>query len=295
MRAYDETRRRRRRRHQASGSTPIDATGVRHRSSTGSREPGLVERRGDGQPLPVLDRPDHEEGPPDDVRDRDRTVDPRVVRVVAMVTHHEQLTFRHRDVERLVGVGRRVGLEVDVGLDQGMAVDHDLVVGVAAHDVVAGDPDDPLDEVAARGRRDADGGADVVEEPQDRVARHRERVLVRPAWRSLEDDDLAAPRIAEVVDQLVDQHPVERVRGRRDHGAGVATLQRVLHRRGRDVERLDEEGLDQQREHQRHNHQNRQLAPERSGSGRFRGLGVPAGLAARVGHCAVARAVSATV
>ena len=54
---------------------------------------------------------------------------------------------------------------------------------------------------------------------------------------------------AQMVDDLVDEHP-------------VADLEGVLHRGGRDVERLDHEGLDDEREHQRDHDEHRKLAPE---------------------------------
>ena len=64
---------------------------------------------------------------------------------------------------------------------------------------------------------------------------------------------MISPRcgVAEVVDELVDQHPVVDVEG-------------VLHRPGRDEERLQHERPHQERHEDRHAQQDRQLAPERT-------------------------------
>ena len=79
------------------------------------------------------------------------------------------------------------------------------------------------------------------------LARHRAGI---PGTVAVEDDDVAAVNAADVVDDLVDQHP-------------VVDLQRVFHRPGRDEECLDREGLDHHREQQRDRDQDRELAPER--------------------------------
>jgi hypothetical protein len=96
----------------------------------------------------------------------------------------------------------------------------------AARDAVAGDADDALDEVllarAHRRRRPCDGAQDAL----DAVRRRGDLVLGREGVQAVEDDDLTAEDVTEVVDQLVDQHP-------------VAQLQRLLHGAGRDVERPD--------------------------------------------------------
>src|ERR1700761_7300706 len=66
----------------------------------------------------------------------------------------------------------------------------------------------------------------------------------------VEDHDVAAVDAADVVDELVDQHP-------------VVDLERVLHRPGRYEEGLDRVGLDDDREQQGDDDQDRELAPER--------------------------------
>ena len=57
-------------------------------------------------------------------------------------------------------------------------------------------------------------------------------------WVGLEDDDVAAVDVVEVVAELVDEH-------------AVADLERRHHRLGRDVERLEEERLDDERDDDR--------------------------------------------
>ena len=62
----------------------------------------------------------------------------------------------------------------------------------------------------------------------------------------LEHDDVAAVQVVEVVAQLVDEDPVTDLEGR-------------LHRRRRDVERLEQEGLDDDRDDDRDDDQDRPL------------------------------------
>lgn len=72
----------------------------------------------------------------------------------------------------------------------------------------------------------------------------------------MEDHDLTALRLGtEPRGQLVHQHP-------------VPALQGVLHRVGRDRERLDQEGLDQQGQQQGDADEERKLLPERAVRGR---------------------------
>jgi hypothetical protein len=54
----------------------------------------------------------------------------------------------------------------------------------------------------------------------------------------MEDHDVADPRIGEVVEEAVDQHPLADVEGR-------------LHRSGRDLVRLDDPGLQREGEAER--------------------------------------------
>jgi hypothetical protein len=109
--------------------------------------------------------------------------------------------------------------EVDVGLVEGRAVDQHLLVAQLQR--VAGQPDDPLDEVAIR------------------------------LLGVLEDDDVTP---ADRVDRQ--QRPFGRAEGRREdelvHQQVIADEQVVLHRAGGDLEGLDDEGADEQRQDDRH-------------------------------------------
>jgi hypothetical protein len=64
--------------------------------------------------------------------------------------------------------------------------------------------------------------------------------------RGLEDDDVAAVRIAEVEADAIDEH-------------ALADIERRLHRLAGDAERLDQEGLDQQRKAESDGHDRDQL------------------------------------
>jgi 2,5-diketo-D-gluconate reductase A len=111
-------------------------------------------------------------------------------------------------------------------------------LGVAADHVVTGQADDPLD-VVRRAAAQPDVVEQVVEEPDDGVARRRRdrsagQVAPRPG--AAEDDDVTAVDGTEVIDELVDQDPVARQQG-------------VLHRLRRDLVHLEEEDLDEDRDH----------------------------------------------
>ena len=132
----------------------------------------------------------------------------------AVVAHHEEHAVGHGDRAVAVGVDdvlRRVGaLLVDVGLVEPLAVDEHRAV--LEDQRVAGQADDPLDQVLDLG--------------------------VGLAGRPLEDDDVAAVDVVELVRQLVDQHPITDVEG-------------VHHRRRRDLVGLEQERPDEQRDDQR--------------------------------------------
>ncbi len=162
-----------------------------------------------------------------------------------MVTHDPDAVLRHLDrPERLVAARRVARVEVRVLL-QGRAVDLDRAGALALHGVTA-DCDDPLDQVLLLGRRHQ---ADEAEDLLDRVGLGGGH-LVQPAARVVEDDNLATFRFgAEPGGELVHEHP-------------VAALQGVLHRVGRNGERLHQERLDDQREDQRDPDEDRQLFPE---------------------------------
>ena len=72
------------------------------------------------------------------------------------------------------------------------------------------------------------------------------RVIEIPGPGAVEHDDVAAVDRPQMIDDLVDEHP-------------VADFEGVLHRGGRDEEGLDREGLDDERQHDRHNDEHGKL------------------------------------
>ena len=164
---------------------------------------------------------------------------------------------RHGDVEGLQA--RRVaGLEV--GLVDRHAVDLERAALPVAGDVVAGQADDPLDQVVALvGGQQPDERQGGVERRADRAAlrgRHR----VEPVVGVLEHDDVTAVEVERAGCQLADDHP-------------VALDEGVLHRAGGDVEGLQQPGLDDQREQQRHADDDDGLAQHRAHGRATRGAG----------------------
>ena len=142
-------------------------------------------------------------------------------------------------------------MRVQVGLlAERDAVHGDPALRVAAGHVITGQPDDPLDVVVHPGG-DAEQPDDRVPElagqPDDRVAGLR-RARRIPRALAVEHDHVAALDRAEVIDELVDQDL-------------VPDVERVLHRRGRDEERLHHVGLDHQHDRQRENEQEEQFRP----------------------------------
>ena len=199
-----------------------------------------------------------------------------------MVPHHEHVARRHHHLVELsrsaVVGGRHVQGRIaqHVRLVQRLPVDQHPALIVAARDPITRQPDDPLDVVLLAGLADPD---QVPQRPPDpgREPRSVLGVLRCPSVGAAEDHDLAAGRLPEVVDELVDQHP-------------VAGHQGVLHRTGRDDERLQQEGADQHRQAEGDHQQQRQLLPQRKA---FTPLPLPAGrrpltVACR-GHAAPAR------
>ncbi len=185
----------------------------------------------------MAERPGDPHGPSDDLVLGDgAAVVPVLVRagvrgVGAVVAHHPQPPLRDGDVEpRLRG-----GVAgVQIVLVQGIAVDGDPPLGVAALHTVASDADDPLDEVllVVRGQQ-ADEGEGLLDLLDDDgvLLLHRRLLVLEPAAGVLEDDDVPALRLgAEPGGELVDEDP-------------VADLDRLLHGPRRDHEGLDEEGL----------------------------------------------------
>src|SRR5690606_10276338 len=198
-----------------------------------------LERLRHGQPVAPARGPEEDERPADDGVHRDggahhvamlAVLLARVAGVRPVVSHHPEAPLRDDDVElvlaRPVGDTRTVGVKVI--LIQWLAVHDQAAQLVAADHAVPADPDHTLDEVLLAG-------------------------VGPPFHWGLEDDNLAAVRLAKLIDELVDQNP-------------IVDVERVLHRF-----RRDEEGLQHERPHQhgdedRDAHQYRKLAPETAAS-----------------------------
>jgi hypothetical protein len=180
----------------------------------------------------------------------------RVGRIVAVVALDPELAGRdHDDVlrltrrERLVGVVA-AGVEV-AGLVQGRAVDDQLATRIAAVDPVTGDPDHPLDEVLVPRGGEAEETGHVANDPHDHIRRRRDRVLGRPGVDPVEDDDLTALDVADLVREPIDDHP-------------VVDLEGVHHRARRDVVRREQEGVHHHRDDHREHHEEDALHPQRA-------------------------------
>src|SRR4051794_24073597 len=150
--------------------------------------------------------PDAHERAADQILALDRPEERRVLRVLPVVAEH--VVVVRGDLLR----SERARLHTDgqVRLVELAAVDVDLAV--APLDRLAGQADEPLHEVLDLGGR---------------------RALGR-----LEDDDVAATRVVQLVAELVDEH-------------AVADLERRDHRLGRDVEGLEDERADDDRDDER--------------------------------------------
>src|SRR6185437_4144387 len=205
-----------------------------------------------------------------------------------VVAHDPQVSGRDLDAE-LLG-GRRVAGEQVGALGQRYPVDRDLTAGGAAGHAVARQADHALD-VDGGVVGDAHEPLELVDRPGEDVGAGG-RVGEVPGAGAVEHDDVAAVDRPQVIDDLVDQHP-------------VADLEGVLHRGGRDVERLDGERLDDQREHERHDDEHRQLAPEAAplaalaaaapAAGGALGSGAPGTVAVPVGTVSSGTVSSGTV
>ena len=77
---------------------------------------------------------------------------------------------------------------------------------VAARHPVAGNPDDPLDEDVS-GAPEAEHAGKAVSELLEDIAGHRDRARI-PGAVAIEDHDVAAVNVADVIHDLVDQNPV---------------------------------------------------------------------------------------
>ena len=163
-----------------------------------------------------------------------------------MISHDPQPAGLDDDVEPDLG-GGVAGVQVGL-LGERDAVDRDPALRIAAGHLVTGQADDPLDEDVSRVPEAEHAGKSLGELHHEvGVPGRRARV---PRAVPVEDHDVAAVDAADVVDELVDQHP-------------VVDLERVLHRPGRYEEGLDRIGLDDDREQQGDDDQDRELAPER--------------------------------
>src|SRR3954447_18133027 len=199
----------------ASGSTPATAT-----TPTAWSTPSSGRAEGASlQPIDLGQRPEADERAAHDRVLVDRAEAPAVGRVGAVVAHHEHVVLRDLELgdapaDRLGGRALR-----QVRLLEPLAVDEDVVV--AQGDGLAGQADDPLDQVLDRPAVLGRGG------------------LPR---RLLEHDDVAALDVVELVAEAVDDDPVVAVRLADERG---------LHRRGGDPERREQERADDQRDQQR--------------------------------------------
>src|SRR6266542_3424438 len=192
------------------------------------------------QPARVAERPDADEGTAHQGRAVDRSEGTRVLGVVAIVPHHEELASRHGG--RRAVLGGRAGRQVGLVHRPAVAVQPALLAG----DAVAGCADHTFDEVAVGRRRDPDRLPEAGEEPGHRVARFG----LRAGQVVDEDDHVAVLHLAEPVGDLLDQHP-------------VGDVQRWLHGAGGDVERLHQERLEEHRQQDGEHHQDGGLAHHR--------------------------------
>lgn len=206
----------------------------------------LVERFRSREGLEPRQRPHHHEGATDDLVGRHRApsgiaeMRSGIRRQEPVVAHDPKPTRRNLDIEP--GIGWLVaGIEVSL-FPQRNAVHGYPPLGVTARHPVAGYPDHTLYEVFFPRRRRAKGTRDRTQKTFDRIAR-----LGVPHFRgerveSVEDDDVASVDGAEMINELVDEHPIAHQEG-------------VLHRLRRDEKRLYHEGLDDQGETQGQQHE----------------------------------------
>jgi hypothetical protein len=121
------------------------------------------------------------------------------------------------------------GLDFPISLDRLAVHDRNSVLDPQP---IAADGDDPLDEVRVRELRGRLGACLAV------LARHTALVSAVGPDRRMEDDDVADRRIADVVADAVHQDP-------------LADFERRQHRLRGDLVRLDDEGLNAERESDR--------------------------------------------
>lgn len=197
----------------------------------------------------VAGRPDDHKRSTDDELPRHRTQ--RVATVVGVgpvVTEHVVAVLRHRHggEAAVFGDHRRLGQRAAVDHDRALTHDHPF----------AGQPDDALDDVdVGVGPHDSE----CLQEGAQRLTDALGAVHARAS----EHDHLAAGRLAQPVGDLLGQYP-------------VADVQGGHHRLRGDVEGLQEERLDDERQDEGGNHEHRQLGVAAPGRGwllAFLGLG----------------------
>src|ERR1700733_3194867 len=209
-------------------------------------------------PQAAVDREEDKDRLADQLVGRDIPhIESAVVGIVAVVAHHEVMARRDDEgthiVDRIIGMAReheialavrqRLAIARDMRLDAGL-VGFDIVADARARhrfvvqidltvddlDAVAGKADAALDEIFAVFRR-----IDVRHLEDDHVAALRLRCEDATGYgRESERERVAAVAISELLDEQI-----------------VADEQRRLHRAGRNVERLEKEGADHERNKER--------------------------------------------
>ena len=202
-----------------------------------------------------VQRPDDGEGPADHVVDGHEAL-ARLLLVGAavlgdrpVVAHHPELALRARSTSNSSATGSSPGNRYGSSSGTPLTVTRPWS---SQHATLS--PPTPMTRLIRSSSPAA--GASPTKTRASRISpTHARRAprssrLAQPAARVAEHDDVAAVDLVRLVGQLVDQHP-------------VVDQQGVLHRPGRDVERLHEERLDEHRDDQRGDDDAGQLAQER--------------------------------
>src|SRR3954452_19804114 len=193
------------------------APAMKRRSNARSKAKSLRPRGRFLRRADALGRPVGEEGYADDPLLGDGTPDTAVGGVATVVAHHKKVTWRNRDFARLVTRFARC-VRTNERLVLPFAVDVDP--SFLHREVVAGHPDDALDEVRVRpllGR--------LLAGCTRALPRALDGRVVVGALRRLEDEDVAALGVGEAGRDPVYEHP-------------LADGERRLHRPAGDAERL---------------------------------------------------------
>ena len=184
----------------------------------------------------VLERPDREEGFADEIIDWNGSEAPAIKRRVAVVTHQKDLVGPHHEWALVGHLGAP-----DIVLVEGITVDENLAI--LDENGLAGKSDDSLDEVVA-----ATGSNSNRFEDRANHGLGNGLNDLRFA-RVAKNDDVPAPRLAEVVREFVDHYPIIDLNGH-------------FHGGRRDPERLDQKSLDDDGDDERHEKKTRQLGEE---------------------------------